>query len=231
MSKFIFSFKSNMELSLAEENYLKSIYHLAENGNGEVSTNSISEDLNTKPASVSDMMRKLSNKGVVDYKKYKGVNISEKGKKVALNVIRKHRLWEVFLLEKLGFKWDQVHDIAEQLEHIKSPLLIKKLDEFLGFPSVDPHGDPIPDENGNIQLQPQKALSELLIGEEGNIVNVPDSNPALLQHLDQIKMHLGIKLKVLEKVEFDGSLLISINGNPGIYISGAICDKIMLKTK
>ncbi|MFY0600691.1 MAG: metal-dependent transcriptional regulator [Cyclobacteriaceae bacterium] len=220
-----------MELSLAEENYLKSIYHLSENGNGDVSTNSIADDLKTKPASVSDMMRKLSEKGVITYKKYKGVQVSEPGRKVALNVIRKHRLWEVFLLEKLGFKWDEVHDIAEQLEHIKSPLLIKKLDEFLGFPSVDPHGDPIPDENGEIKVEPQKPLTELEIGEEGTVVNVPDSNPALLRHLDQIKMRLGSKVSVQEKVEFDGSLLISINDQSPIYLSGAISQNIMLKKK
>lgn len=229
MSKFIFSFNLDMELSLAEENYLKSIYHLGESGNGEVSTNSIADDLRTKPASVSDMMRKLSDKGVIDYKKYKGVQVSEIGKKVALGVIRKHRLWEVFLLEKLGFKWDEVHDIAEQLEHIKSPLLIKKLDEFLGYPSVDPHGDPIPDENGEIKIQPQFPLTDLEEDKQGIVVNVPDSNPALLRHLDQIKMHLGSKVKILEKVEFDGSLLISINEQPPMYLSGTISEKIMIK--
>ncbi len=220
-----------MELSLAEENYIKSIYHLAESGNGEVSTNAIADDLHTKPASVSDMMRKLSEKGVIQYQKYKGVQISEKGRKIALTVIRKHRLWEVFLLEKLGFKWDEVHDIAEQLEHIKSPLLIQKLDAFLGFPSVDPHGDPIPDENGEIHFQPQLALSELEVNQYGTVVNVPDSNPALLRHLDQIKMQLGSKVKIIEKVEFDGSVLIEINNQPPIYLSGTISQNIMLTLK
>ncbi|WP_258105020.1 metal-dependent transcriptional regulator [Marinoscillum sp. MHG1-6] len=220
-----------MELSLAEENYLKSIYHLSENGDTEVSTNAIAEDLQTKPASVSDMMRKLSDKGVIEYQKYKGVHISDKGKKIALNVIRKHRLWEVFLLEKLGFRWDEVHDIAEQLEHIKSPLLIKKLDAFLGYPSVDPHGDPIPTENGEINIQPQKSLMELNEGELGQVINVPDSNPALLRHLDQIKMKLGSLVKVIEKVEFDGSVLISIDNQSPIYLSGAISENIMLKLK
>jgi DtxR family transcriptional regulator, Mn-dependent transcriptional regulator len=220
-----------MELSFTEENYLKSIYHLSENGTVDVSTNSIAEDLSTKPASVSDMMRKLSEKGVIKYEKYKGVQISAKGQKVALSVIRKHRLWEVFLLEKLGFKWDEVHDIAEQLEHIKSPLLIKKLDEFLGFPSVDPHGDPIPNEDGELKIQPQKSLSEMNIGNSGNVVNVPDSNPALLRHLDQIKIHLGSNIEIMEKVEFDGSLLIRIDDQNPLYLSGEISKKIMLKTK
>ncbi len=220
-----------MELSFTEENYLKSIYHLSESGSGEVSTNAIAEDLSTKPASVSDMMRKLSEKGVIKYEKYKGVQISAKGEKVALSVIRKHRLWEVFLLEKLGFKWDEVHDIAEQLEHIKSPLLIKKLDAFLGFPSVDPHGDPIPNEAGEIKLQPQEALFEMNIGDSGIVVNVPDSNPALLRHLDQIKMKLGSRINITDKVEFDGSLLISIDGQNPMYLSGEISKKIMLKTQ
>ena len=220
-----------MELSFTEENYLKSIYHLSESGSTDVSTNAIAEDLSTKPASVSDMMRKLSEKGVIKYEKYKGVQISAKGEKVALSVIRKHRLWEVFLLEKLGFKWDEVHDIAEQLEHIKSPLLIKKLDEFLGFPSVDPHGDPIPNESGEIKIMPQQPLSDMKVGENGIVVNVPDSNPALLRHLDQIKMKLGSRLNIIEKVEFDGSLLISIDGQNALYLSGEISKKIMLKTQ
>ncbi|MEP4535020.1 MAG: metal-dependent transcriptional regulator [Cyclobacteriaceae bacterium] len=218
-----------MELSLAEENYLKSIYHLAGQAEGGVSTNAIAEDLNTKPASVSDMMRKLSDKGVIEYKKYKGVQISDTGKKIALSVIRKHRLWEVFLLEKLGFKWDEVHDIAEQLEHIKSPLLIKKLDEFLDYPSVDPHGDPIPNEDGEIKIQTNYSLSEMETGSVGMVTNVPDSNPALLRHLDQIKMKLGSKITVKEKVEFDGSVLIAIGDQTPIYLSGAIAEKIMLK--
>lgn len=217
-----------MELSLTEENYLKSIYHLSESGDGDVSTNSIADYLKTKPASVSDMIRKLSEKGVVEYQKYKGVQISKKGKKVALYLIRKHRLWEVFLLEKMGFNWDEVHDIAEQLEHIKSPLLIKKLDKFLGYPSVDPHGDPIPDEHGEIKAIPQRALADLEVNEQGTVLNVPDANPALLRHLDQIKIKLGSAIKVMDKVEFDGSLLIAIDQATPIYLSGEIAKNIML---
>ena len=141
-------------LSLTEENYLKAIYHLSKGGKIAVSTNALAETMNNKAASVTDMIKKLSTKEVIAYEKYKGVNVSKKGKLEALTVIRKHRLWETFLVDKLGFSWDEVHDVAEQLEHIKSPLLIEKLDAFLGYPSVDPHGHPIPDSKGKIKLQP-----------------------------------------------------------------------------
>ncbi len=218
-----------MELSLAEENYLKSIYHLSMEGSVGVSTNAIADNLSTKPASVSDMVRKLSEKKLIEHEKYKGVFVSELGKRIALSVVRKHRLWEVFLVDKLGFNWDEVHDIAEQMEHIKSPLLIKRLDDFLGNPTVDPHGDPIPDEQGNIKVGPQKPLFEFNIQDEGIMVNVPDTNPALLRHLDQIKMKLGSKIKILEKVEYDGSLLISIDGKTPMYLSGEISKNVMLR--
>jgi DtxR family transcriptional regulator, Mn-dependent transcriptional regulator len=130
--------------TLSEENYLKAIYHLSKEEDESVSTNALAERLETTAASVSDMLKKLAKKELIEYKKYQGVNISEKGKRVALQIIRKHRLWEVFLVEKLSFNWDEVHEIAEQLEHIDSPTLVKRLDEFLGYPKFDPHGDPIP---------------------------------------------------------------------------------------
>lgn len=225
----MFSFDFDMELTLAEENYLKSIYHLSLEGEGSVSTNAIAENLSTKPASVTDMVRKLSDKKLIDHEKYRGVIVSELGKKIALGVIRKHRLWEVFLVEKLGFNWDQVHDIAEQMEHIKSPLLIKRLDDFLGNPTVDPHGDPIPDEQGEIKVGPQQPLADFAINDEGIMVNVPDTNPALLRHLDHIKMKLGSRLKVFNKVEYDGSLLISIDQGEPIYLSGEISKNIMMR--
>lgn len=220
-----------MNLSLTEENYLKSIYHLSAGGEIGVSTNAIAENIATKPASVSDMIRKLSKKGVIIYQKYKGVQISKKGKQVALDVIRKHRLWEVFLVEKLGFNWDEVHDVAEQLEHIKSPLLIKKLDKFLGFPTMDPHGDPIPNEAGEIKTYPQVALSELELQTEGIVVKVPDGDPSLLRHLDKIKMRLGSKVKINDRVEFDQSILVEINHQNEVYVSGAIAKNIMVAIK
>src|SRR6478752_3743676 len=147
-----------MLLSLTEENYLKAIYHLSEDGTIDVSTNAISDALNTKPASVSDMLKKLSQKEVINYIKYQGVSLTPSGRKIALQIIRKHRLWEVFLVEKLKFNWDEVHEIAEQLEHIQSNLLIERLDEFLGFPPFDPHGDPIPNERGEMKAKKHTPL-------------------------------------------------------------------------
>src|SRR5690606_33967908 len=162
------------------------IYHLSDAGNKEVSTNAIAEVLKTKPASVSDMIGKLANKKAVVYKKYQGVNLSDEGKKEALRLIRKHRLWEVFLVDKLKFNWDEVHDVAEQLEHIDSPLLIKRLDSFLGHPKVDPHGHPIPDKDGRIQEVKQVQLSEAKEGTNGVLHSVNDGSPKFLQYLSKI---------------------------------------------
>ncbi len=230
MSKNIFTFDF-MKLSLAEENYLKAIYHLSDGGDLGVSTNAIAEELSTKPASVSDMIRKLSQKDVVDYQKYKGVQISKKGKQMALQVIRKHRLWEVFLVEKLNFTWDEVHEVAEQLEHIKSPMLISRLDKFLGYPTMDPHGDPIPNEHGEIKENPQLPLTELSIESKGIVVKVPDGDPSLLRHLDKIKMRLGSIIQIKDIVEYDQSVLIQIDQSSEVYISGEIAKNIMLAVK
>lgn len=221
----------NPDLSLTEENYLKAIYHLAEDTGTDVSTNSIADEMATKPASVSDMLRRLSKKGVVHYQKYRGVSITDSGRKIALQVIRKHRLWEVFLVEKLGFNWDEVHDVAEQLEHIKSKLLTQRLDKFLGHPTMDPHGDPIPDENGEIKEAPQLPLADLTPSAQGIVVKVPDSDPSLLRHLDKLNMRLGSKITIHDKVEFDNSVLIQIDEQDKIYLSGEIAKTIMLAVK
>ncbi|MFY0626643.1 MAG: metal-dependent transcriptional regulator [Reichenbachiella sp.] len=213
-------------LSLAEENYLKTIYHLSESGRHDVSTNAISEMQKTKPASVSDMIKKLSIKGAITYQKYKGVNLSNKGKKIALQIIRKHRLWEVFLVEKLHFKWDEVHEIAEQLEHIKSPILVEKLDEFLGHPRIDPHGDPIPDENGEMAPSKKAPLKDIEIGKEVIVTGVENSESNFLAHLDKMKIALGSKLKVLERNSFDGSMQIKIKDQPPIFISLQVADNL-----
>lgn len=220
-----------MKLSLVEENYLKAIYHLSENQEMGVSTNAIAEVLETKPASVTDMIRKLSEKNVVDYQKYKGVQITPQGRNHALQIIRKHRLWEVFLVEKLGFNWDEVHDVAEQLEHIKSTLLISRLDQFLGFPTSDPHGDPIPNEHGEFKVYPQKPIAELTDNEIGVVVKVPDGDASLLRHLAKIKIKLGTRIQIEEKVEYDGSLLIKIDESKELYISGEIAKNIMVTIK
>lgn len=217
-----------IKLSFAEENYLKAVYHLSDAGDLDVSTNAIAEEMNTKAASVSDMLRRLSSKELVIYKKYQGVKISESGKKSALQVIRKHRLWEVFLVEKLKFNWDQVHEIAEQLEHIKSPLLIQRLDEFLGHPKFDPHGDPIPDENGLFKEKPQISLSEVAINETGIVVAVKDTNPLFLQHLDKVGIYLGAKTKIIDKVQFDGSMEILVDSKNKLFISKEIAQNVLV---
>jgi DtxR family Mn-dependent transcriptional regulator len=217
-----------MKLSLAEENYLKAVYHLSAEGETEVSTNAIAEEMQTKAASVSDMMRRLSEKELVHYKKYQGVRISDDGARAALQVVRKHRLWEVFLVEKLKFSWDQVHEIAEQLEHIKSPLLIKRLDEFLGHPKYDPHGDPIPDENGEFKEKPQIPLSSTNLNDDGIVVAVKDTSPVFLQHLDRIGIYLGAKIKTIEKTEFDGSMEILIDQKNKLFISKEVAQNVLV---
>jgi len=217
-----------MTLSFAEENYLKTIYHLAQENEAPVSTNSIADSLNTKAASVTDMIKKLSAKEVVSYQKYKGVNVSEKGKKAALQVIRKHRLWETFLVEKLKFNWDEVHEVAEQLEHIKSPLLIKRLDELLGYPKYDPHGDPIPDEEGEFKAKPQIALSSCENGKDGIVISVRDDSSAFLKYLDKIGAYIGAKIKVIDRVEFDDSLEIQIDDKKTVFVSKEVSENIWI---
>ena len=217
-----------MTLSLTEENYLKSIYHLSSHGKNAVSTNAIAEWMETRPASVSDMLRKLSQKKLINYKKYQGVNINEAGIKNAVYVIRKHRLWESFLVEKLKFNWDEVHEVAEQLEHIKSPLLIKRLDELLGHPKFDPHGDPIPDENGKFPEMQKFPLSELKPKEEATIVGLGETSSVFLKYLDKINISLGSKVRVYEVVEFDNSYEISVNNSNKFIISNQIAQNLMV---
>lgn len=216
-----------MSLTFAEENYLKTIYHLSKDLDAPVSTNAIADSLNTKAASVTDMIKKLSAKGAISYQKYRGVKVSEEGKRAALSVIRKHRLWETFLVEKLKFNWDEVHEVAEQLEHIKSPLLIERLDELLGYPKYDPHGDPIPDEEGEFKAKPQIALSDCQNGREGKVIAVKDDSSAFLKYLDKIGAYIGAKVKVLDRVEFDDSLEIEID-NKKVFVSKEVSENIWI---
>ena len=157
------------------------------------------------------MIKKLSDKGHVDYQKYKGVNLTDKGRFAAISVIRKHRLWEVFLVNKLNFSWDEVHEVAEQLEHIQSEKLTNELDKFLNFPTHDPHGDPIPNPAGFIKIIPKLKLSDLGIGETGKFIGVKDSSSAFLKYLDKRKISLGCNIKVLHQEEFDQSLHIGLD--------------------
>jgi len=217
-----------VNLSSTEENYLKAIFHLSDDGNESVNTNSLAESMKTTPASVNDMVKRLAQKNLIGYQKYKGATLLPKGRKSALSIIRKHRLWEVFLVEKLGFKWDEVHEIAEQLEHIESPLLVKKLDKFLGFPTIDPHGDPIPNEDGVMKKTIRAAIHDLEIGTKGIIVAVSNDDSTLLQHLDRIGIKLGSKILIIERMDFDGSVSIKIDEKEPIYISQPIAENLMI---
>lgn len=214
--------------SFSEENYLKAIFHLERRYPSGVSTNALAEEMETKASSVTDMIKKLSEKGLVNYKKYQGVKLSSAGKKAAVEVIRKHRLWEFFLVEKLDFNWDEVHEVAEQLEHIKSEKLIKELDRFLGFPKRDPHGDPIPDAEGNFSVSNKILLAELAKGQTGICVGVKDSSADFLQYLDKNKISLGKEIEVLDKENFDESMLIKIGKEP-LRISHVISSNLYIK--
>jgi DtxR family transcriptional regulator, Mn-dependent transcriptional regulator len=214
----------------SEENYLKAIYHLGLLSEKGVSTNAIAKKLETKASSVTDMMKKLAEKNVLIYLKYQGVTLTEEGKKTAALIVRKHRLWEVFLVEKLNFNWDEVHDVAEQLEHIKSSKLIDEIDALLGFPKQDPHGDPIPDENGNLHQIEKTLLSSLKLNETGICIGVNDSSSEFLQFLDKLGIALGQKIEVLNKEPFDGSLTIKIEDKT-LSISHKIANNLYLQKK
>ena len=198
-------------LSFTEENHLKAIFHLSIDEEIGVSTNAIAQNINTKAPSVTDMLKKLCDKGLVTYKKYQGAALTELGRKTALNIIRKHRLWEVFLVEKLNFNWSEVHEVAEQLEHIKSKKLTNELDKFLGYPTKDPHGDPIPNTAGFIKYTTKLLLSDLKIGYKGTFVGVKDSSSAFLKFLDKRKIALGSNIKILHIEDFDDSLHIGMD--------------------
>lgn len=215
-------------MTYSEENYLKVIYHLSQSANKGVSTNAIAKVMESKPSSVTDMVQKLADKELVEYVKYQGVTLTDKGMFMALMIVRKHRLWEVFLVEKLDFSWDEVHDIAEQLEHIKSEKLINKLDEFLGFPTEDPHGDPIPDASGNIESIDKKLLSEVAIGKKVMCVGVKDSSPPFLQYLDKQQISLGSGIEVISKEDFDHSLNLRVNGKE-VSVSHKIAGNLFVK--
>jgi DtxR family Mn-dependent transcriptional regulator len=215
-------------MTLSEENYLKTIYHLTNLLDSEVSTNAIAEKIETKASSVTDMLKKLAEKDLIFYKKYQGVSLTEKGKYTAKMIVRKHRLWEVFLVEKLDFPWDEVHDIAEQLEHIKSEKLIGKLDDFLGNPTEDPHGDPIPDSKGRIIKIEKQLLSELTENQRGVCVGVKDTSSEFLKYLDKQEIALGSEIEFISKEAFDLSLKIKVNGKE-LAISNKIAGNLFVK--
>lgn len=224
-----FLFKPTKVLTFTEENYLKAIYHLEiSSEKNETSTNTIAEHLAIKPATVTAMLKKLNDKKYISYQKYGKVSLSKTGKNIALQIVRKHRLWEVFLVDKLDFTWDEIHEIAEQLEHIQSAKLIDKLDEFLKFPAFDPHGDPIPNTKGIIHEQVRKTLSEAKLGVVYKVIAVKDTSSEFLQYLMQLHITLSTKIKVISKFEFDNSLLILINNKREITISEKFSQHIII---
>ena len=215
-------------LTFSEENYLKAIYHLEQPKSKHVSTNLIADKMQTKASSVTDMLQRLSDKKLVDYKKYHGVKLSAKGEKIATSVIRKHRLWETFLVNKLNFSWDEVHDVAEQLEHIQSERLVDSLDEFLEFPTVDPHGDPIPDKNGSITKQRKVKLSSLKINEQSILLNVKNSSDEFLRYLNKKNIAIGNTITVIAKETFDKSMQIKVD-NKELMITDEVAQKLLVK--
>ena len=221
--------KGIQQISQTEENYLKAIFKLSEIEKNKVLTNAIAEKLSTTAASVTDMLKKLSQKKLIDYEKYYGVSLTEKGKKIAKNLIRKHRLWETFLVEKLQFNWDDVHDLAEQLEHINSDLLTDKIESFLGFPKFDPHGDPIPDKKGNIAYHEDITLDQMKKGESGIIVAVIDHSVQFLQYLDKAQLTINSKVKVKDEEEFDNSKLLLVNAKTEVHISQKVGASLLIR--
>tara|TARA_B110000046_G_scaffold57595_2_gene64317 strand:- start:2539 stop:3240 length:702 start_codon:yes stop_codon:yes gene_type:complete len=217
--------------SLTEENYLKAIYTLIDSADKKASTNQIAKKMETKASSVTDMLKRLNEKDLVDYEKYKTVQITEKGKQVAISIIRKHRLWEYFLVENLNFGWDEVHDIAEQLEHIESVELTDKLDEFLGFPKFDPHGDPIPNSKGIFPSRESQKLSEVQVGTRLIITGVEDHSQSFLNFLSEMEIELGTELNLKTKHPFDNSIIVVNPQNQKFTLSQKVASNLYIKIK
>ena len=216
-------------VTLSEENYLKAIFHLSKQDSQAVSTNAIARKMETKASSATDMIKKLSEKDFVAYQKYKGVKLTNNGRLAAAAVIRKHRLWEVFLVDKLHFSWDEVHDVAEQLEHIKSEKLTQELDSFLDYPTKDPHGDPIPDSKGKIPSTKKLLLAKVNQSQSCICVGVKDSSSEFLQYLDKYNIALGTNIDVLSKESYDESMTVKIN-NIKRLISKEVAQNLFVKT-
>ena len=220
-------------VSLTEENYLKAIFVLSDRESEErVSTNAIAHRLNTAAASVTDMLKRLADKHLVTYEKYRGVRLTPAGEAIAVDLVRKHRLWEVFLTEKLGFAWDEVHAMAEDLEHVDHPALIDRLAHFLDHPRFDPHGDPIPDRHGNIAYHDALHLHEMQAGETGTIVAVNQEDPDdqdLLRYLARVGLVLQARVEILEAEEYDHSRVVSIDGGAPKAISQKVGRRLVVR--
>jgi len=219
-----------MMLSYTEENYLKALFKICSQceGRPEAGTNEMAAYLGVKPATATDMFKKLKEKGLVDYERYGKISLTEIGKNNALAILRKHRLWETFLYQKLDFSWDEVHEVAEQLEHIQSEKLVSKLEDFLGYPEFDPHGDPIPKANGDMPPTAKMILSDLKAGEGCRVVAVKDTSVVFLQYLKRLGISIGTKITVIEKVSFDGSVQVSIDDQEARNVSVKFADSLFV---
>jgi DtxR family transcriptional regulator, Mn-dependent transcriptional regulator len=215
--------------SFTEENYLKAIYHLSENSETKaVSTNALSEVTQTKAASVTDMLKRLAEKELIHYIKYQGVTLTDIGRSLALQTIRKHRLWEVFLVNKLGFKWDEIHEIAEELEHIPSTELINRLDTFLEYPKFDPHGDPIPNGVGVFPIQETIKLSNGKTNKTYRLLNVSEDSASFLQHLDKLQIKLGSFLEIININSYDSSIEVLVNNVQKVFLSNEVSKNLLV---
>lgn len=213
--------------TLSEENYLKCIYRLWQDKGQKITPTAIAESLGNNPASVVDMIRKLTEKQLISYDKKKGVELTAQGQKDATMIVRRHRLWEVFLLEKLDYHWDEIHDIAEELEHIKDGTLADRLDKFLGFPEYDPHGDPIPKANGKMARKYSTTLADVKAGGVCRVAAVKDTTSSFLQYLQKLDISIGTRIQLIEKITFDGSLVISIEGGERTTVSQKFGENIL----
>lgn len=216
-------------LSHTEENYLKAIFKISARDGESVSNNSISTEMQTSAASVTDMIGRLSKKDLIHYQKHRGVSLTDLGRRIATHLVRKHRLWEVFLVEKLGFSWDEVHEIAEQLEHIRSQELVERLDEYLAYPRFDPHGDPIPDADGNFAFRKQIMLAELKAGDRAVVVGVQDHDSAFLQYLDRMSLSLGTQVEMLERFHYDESVKIRRGKDEDMVLSKKVSQNLFVQ--
>lgn len=216
-------------LSQTEENYLKALFHLTTENADKVGagTNELAGTLNVKPATANDMLKKLKEKKLISYEKYGKISLTALGKKQAIQVIRKHRLWETFLYEKLEFTWDEVHEVAEQLEHIQSSKLIEKLDKFLNYPEFDPHGDVIPNAKGELKIQARKTLSEMAVGKSCKLIAVKDNSASFLQYVVKVGLGLSSKIKIVSRQDFDGTLEIEVNGKKSV-VSQKFADNLFV---
>ena len=218
-----------MMLSQTEENYIKALFHLTSEiaGKTGAGTNELAANLNVKPATANDMLKKLKEKKLIHYEKYGKITLAAAGRKQAIEVIRKHRLWETFLYEKLHFSWDEVHEVAEQLEHIHSPKLIEQLEKFLGYPDTDPHGDAIPNAKGEMKPITRKTLSEVGVGKTCKLVAVRDNSASFLQYVVHVGLGLSSKIKVLSRQKFDGTIEIEVDEKKSI-VSERFADNIFV---